>query len=482
MEGDSATRRAVPWVACLVAFGLGLRAFHYLREPSVWYDEAFLLVNVLRKTFLEQLGPLLHDEAAPPLFLWAERAISLVFGDGIYALRLLPFLASCAALLLLAWVARRLLPVAAVPWAVLLMACSDRLLWHGCEAKPYAVDVLCGVGMLALYVRLRDLPLPRQCLIFAAAAPVVIFLSFPGCFLYGGLLVALVFDLGRDRRPASIAGYALLALTVFGSFLLLLGPIHAQRCQGMDACWVNQFPHWDRPWTVPGWMVFSTLDVVRYCFQPTGHALGIVAGFGAFLLWRQGQRPLVVLLVLPLALALAASCIHAYPYGGARVEVYALPALALLTAAAVPALLDWLRPRSRLALVGLIGLLVAPLFLATYHAVDPWPRADSAGASAYVLAHRGPEDVVASNHEDYLYYFRNVQPPHQRLEELSVPSAERLWLILTGTTPAEERAMVAGLLPTWQPLEEKSFDWTRVYLLRRCLPSAVPSAPPRSRP
>ena len=35
------------WTAAWVAFGLGLRLFHYLRDPSVWHDEAFLILNVL---------------------------------------------------------------------------------------------------------------------------------------------------------------------------------------------------------------------------------------------------------------------------------------------------------------------------------------------------------------------------------------------------------------------------------------------------
>src|SRR5262245_52189814 len=78
--------------------GLVVRAFHYLREPPVWHDEAALLVNVIDKTFLEQLGPLYWAEAAPPLFLWLSRLVALVCGDGTFALRLPPFLASCASL------------------------------------------------------------------------------------------------------------------------------------------------------------------------------------------------------------------------------------------------------------------------------------------------------------------------------------------------------------------------------------------------
>src|SRR5438552_759946 len=78
----------------VIAAGLGLRTFHFVRDPSMWHDEAALVLNVLQSGFGELLGPLRFAEAAPPLFLWAERAVSLVFGDGTFALRLVPFVAS----------------------------------------------------------------------------------------------------------------------------------------------------------------------------------------------------------------------------------------------------------------------------------------------------------------------------------------------------------------------------------------------------
>src|SRR5919199_746314 len=89
--------RPVPWLAFALALGLGLRAYHYLSNPTIWHDEAALILNVLSKGFAELLGPLFYSEAGPPLFLWLERAAVLALGNSTFALRLLPFLASCAA-------------------------------------------------------------------------------------------------------------------------------------------------------------------------------------------------------------------------------------------------------------------------------------------------------------------------------------------------------------------------------------------------
>jgi hypothetical protein len=488
--------RVVPWTACLVVLGLGLRCYHYLRDPSMWHDEAALTLNVLHKGFADLLGPLFFAEAAPPLFLWVEKCVTLILGDGTYALRLVPFLASCASLLLLVPVARRLLSPAAVPWAVLLFACSDNLLWHACEAKPYAVEIFCAVGLLALHGSTQTWPLTRRLLLFSCVAPVVIFVAYPGCFLCGGLLVALLPAVERARRPAVWLAYGLLALVIAGAFLaLLLGPIHAQRCETMNRCWEDHFPPWDRPWKVPVWMAASTCEIVRYCCRPTGQVLTVLAIAGAVLLWRRGRRAGVVLLTVPIGLALAASCLKAYPFGGTRVLAYAAPAVVLLIAEGAAFCVAWLGQRAWLdgkefrwnrhsedraatwALLGGLSLtaaLLAPVVWTAHRVVVPWDRADCSGAATYVMAHRRPGDDVVANHWEYRYYFRRLGPSlkdYQEIVEAPGQAGNRLWLVTSGDTAGQRRQFAQNLPPgDWQPLEEQEFARTSVFLLRRAGP------------
>src|SRR5947208_4190204 len=86
----------------VIAAAIAVRTFHFARDPSMWHDEAALVLNVLQKGFGELLGRLRFAEAAPPLFLWLERAVSLSFGDSTFVLRLLPFAASCLLVVLFA--------------------------------------------------------------------------------------------------------------------------------------------------------------------------------------------------------------------------------------------------------------------------------------------------------------------------------------------------------------------------------------------
>ncbi len=473
-------RRNWGWTESFVLFGLVLRLIHYGRNPSMWHDEAALVLNVLDKNFLELLGPLEFAEAAPPLFLWLEKSIVLLLGDGTFALRLPAFLASCAALLLIPWLARQLLRPAAVPWAVLLFACSDHLLWHASEAKPYSFDVLAATLLACLYCLGRRWPLERQLLIQVPFAPLVIFFSYPGCFLFGGVLVAFLPAVSRSKRVSAWLTYALLAFAIFVAFALLaLGPVRAQRHELMDQCWLDAFPPWDRPWAVPKWLLMSTLDMIRFCCEPAGNTLAGVLLVGAVCLWRDRRRAALALLLVPIGLALLASCLRSYPYGGARVLVYASPAVILLLAEGVPPTLAWFRARFRFGVVIVILLLLTPVGQVAYRLFNESGRSDCASASDYVLSQRRPSEVVAGATWEARYYFRSLGADYQEVNELRPDSLDRFWLIAVSADAAERRQMAEYYtLGNWQVVRQVDYARTTVYLLERASQNVSADSPP----
>lgn len=469
----------------LLLLGAALRLYHTLREPSLWQDEAALVLNVLRKDFGELLGPLLFHEAAPPLFLWLERATVLALGDSLWALRLPPLLASLLSLGLFASAARRLLPPAAAAWAVFFFACSDRLLWHACEAKPYGFDVLAATALIALYGASENWPLPRRLAAFALAAPPLIWLVYPGGFLYGGVLAACLPAVLRERSASARWAYAALCAAVVGAFIsLALGPAAAQRSGAMDACWTAFFPRWEQPLSVPGWAAAASLGVLHYSLRPLGEILVLPLLLAAGAWWRGGRRPLVLLLLVPVALALLAACLGRYPYGDARVLVYAAPAVALLAAAGIPPLLQWVRTRTRAGDLVLVVVLLAPLFRAGHRVVVPWDRADCAAAAACVLARRQPGEPVVANHWEYAYYFRAlgsqftlVEPGWDPLQQVHPVRGGRYWFLFTAWGPtAEQRVgMVRRLLAPGDALVAvRHFTGATVVEVARVAPGLPP--------
>lgn len=463
-------RSAAVWMVLAVLLGLGLRSFHYLRDRVVWQDEAAVLVNVLDKDYGELLGPLEMHQAAPPLFLWMEKAASEAIGDEAWALRLPSYLASCGAILLVAAIARKLLAPVAAAWAVVLFACSDQLCWHACEAKPYSFDVLAAALLGFLFVNRDRIGLVGQLILFAAAAPLVMWTSYPGCFLYGGVLVALLPAAWGNRR--AWFAYAFLTAIVFAAFLALGSVRDRQHDPALARYWTGFFPDWDRPALVPFWSAIATLEVGRYACKPLGEGIAILALMGGWRLWRDGRRDVVALLAVPVGLALAASLVHKYPYGGVRLMAFAAPAVVLLAAAALPAAFAWLAARHRLAPAALVVFLLMPAGLAAVRVACPWTTADSRSAAAYVEAARRHDDPVVGNDWTHRYYFRRLGRAFHPFDAVPPNPGPRVWVVWTEQSPAADRlANAATLVPAgWTAVNRFDSEFTTVALFSQNVP------------
>lgn len=459
----------------VVLMGLALLTFHSLRQPALWHDEAAMVLNVLVKDLSEVCGPLLYYSSNPPLFLCLERLALLTLGDSLLALRFPTFLASVASLILFAFTLRHWVSKRVALALTLLFGCSDRFLWHGTEAKPYAVDLLVSTGVLALYTASRTWSLHGRLTLFACLAPLLPWLSYPAIFVVGGLFVALFPEVRGSRSAIPWGIYTVGAAAVAGSFVLLAqGPIRAQRCPEMDSCWTAMFPDWQRPWLIPLWLVRSTVGVFSYCCQPIGIVLVVPTVLGVKSLWQRGERKVVLLLVAPLVLTLMASLAGKYPYGGARVLFFATPAILLLSGAGWPTLAAWLERRlpraSRLATV----VVLAPLCLAGFRVAFPWPRAATDRASAQILAERQPEDRVVCNCWEGFYYFRDLMPPVRSLHEPeALESPTRIWALVVAAEEVQREAITSSLGRDRQILAHHDYPMARVLLLS---PPRVPQS------
>ena len=142
-----------------------------------------------------------------------------------------------------------------------------------------------------------------------------------------------------------------------------------------------------------------------------------------------------------------------------------LAALAILIAAGIEPTCDWLRRRHRLAPALVPALLTVPVLFTVWFVVAPWPRADVAGASAYIRANQRPGDGVTANHWEYAYYFRREMPDVSWLDCGIPPGSRRLWVAFTtpesedrrryGTQnipPSVHQASVAAARPAVQPI------------------------------
>ncbi|MGH7224346.1 MAG: hypothetical protein ACRELF_14040 [Gemmataceae bacterium] len=417
----------------LFALGIALRVRQYAACPSYWYDEAYLLLNVFHKSFVDLLGPLREDQAAPPLFLWLLRGLYQLVGGSEWWMRLPALTASVAGLLAMAPLARRVVGRRGWLWAVAFCALGHHAIAHAGEVKPYALDFLMTEAILlaAIHCQLLVRKLwPRLVLcLLAILAP---WASYPAVFVLGAASLSLLLHALRHRERSLFAFWAL-ATGLFVSSCLVLWQlaVRHQTTSTLRAFWNSSFLDLSSPIAAAAWTGRRLIEIGNYGTREMGLPLVLLAVVGAASLRRRPAR--LLLLMGPLALALLASALRLYPLGG-RLLFFLVPCLWLLAARGMEVLvrrlcvhrawLGWLLPAA---------LLAPSLLWAGERLIVVTPRCQFREAFTYVEAHRQPGDVLWVSHPQVYEVYRGRAPTLSaysspaRVEQAALSG--RLWMV-----------------------------------------------------
>ena len=136
-------------LATLLLVAALVRASVYFADRSLTLDEAFIALNVERRSSVRLTDVLDWNSAAPVGFLEVEKMLTSLFGNSEYVLRAAPFTASLVALVLVAKLATQVVGSYAAPLAVVLFGGVALASSYAALMKPYSFDV---VFVLALSV------------------------------------------------------------------------------------------------------------------------------------------------------------------------------------------------------------------------------------------------------------------------------------------------------------------------------------------
>lgn len=364
----------------VILLGVIARVFRYLLSFPIWGDEAYLCLNVSSRDFLGLTAELEHNQIAPVLFLWGQKAVYLLLGGSNYAMRLLPLVAGVAALPLFWLLARRVLSPFGTLVAVGFLAVARWPITMATLVKPYSLDLLCAIVLLLLAVEWLRRPDQRRWLVgLAVAFPLAVGLSYPSVFVAGGVSLALLPALWRQRRVSAwvwfVVANGLLVAAFVGQLALVgrhkLDPTVPSVEKFMADYWQHGFPPGDLR-HLPGWLLSShtgTLFAYPFGDNNGGSILTVALFVVGIAAWWRGQRTALVLCLVPFALNLVAAALHRYPYAAhARLTQHLTPAVCLLAAAGLAALLErlsqpvaWRRAvlatSAALALLGVLPML-----------------------------------------------------------------------------------------------------------------------------
>jgi mannosyltransferase len=365
------------WVLLALTLLAAALRLSTLGQQSLWYDEAFTPVHVLRGSLGSTLHNVLHSENTPPLWYVLEWAISRVLGTGAVALRLLSALAGIATVPV-AWAigcelegpsagppaAQRVRRVAIATGA--FVAANPLFVWYSQEARAYGLFVLMASLALLCFLRALREPTTRRLAVFALMASLALLTHYFAVFLLVPMALWLLW--GARAQLSRVLCVALAVPVLVGAALIPL--ILAQGGHGTQ--WIGE------------WALASRLEAIPqyYLTGYTGSALGhgvellvalailagVVHGLRCTLSPSEERGALIALSVaasgvlLPIVLALAGA-----DYLAPRNLVAAMvPLSALLAIVIVARRTGWVG----MALAGLVAL----LFLAFAVDVDLSPR------------------------------------------------------------------------------------------------------------
>ncbi len=459
--------RPLPWMVLLFV-GLVARCRQYLGNPSYWYDEAFLTIDVFNSSYPQLLGPLNGRTITPPFFLWLLRGCYDAWGPGEWSLRLPAYVAGVAGLLLMICVARQWLGSPGWLWALAFCAVSTHCIHHAVEVRPYATDFLMTALVLLLgHGYLNAVCVRKRCLwggSLLAASGLGPWLSFSSAFVLAAASAALFLQYLHKKGW----GRLLFWLGLNGVLLissLLIWHVQARHLYypGLKEEWTfvwGGFPGDGSPLTVVRWSLGRLVAVAHYASTGLGIPLALLASLGAMRRWRRSSAE-AALVVGPIVVAYLASLAGKYPFAD-RAIFFLAPCVWLLAVDGLLHLTERMTgPAAAMVPLLVFGMMAPEWVNGLRLCARVQPKMEYREALAFVEDHRLNDDAVWGWCADLnATYFEHIFPCHinPTLTGASAPSeaaraavARTLWII-TPDSNVQEMLKPLQSLPIRQTL------------------------------
>lgn len=164
----------------LLVAGIIMRV--HLLDRSLWLDEAWVANSIRAASLHEAIYYADWLQTTPPLFIALSRLITALFGTSNLVLRALPALSGIASVILISFLALRLLRFRFAMMAILLFVFSPRVILYSQSLKQYSTDVLSTIGLIALgyfYIEKRS---DQRFYLLLSGFVALAFLSYPVAF------------------------------------------------------------------------------------------------------------------------------------------------------------------------------------------------------------------------------------------------------------------------------------------------------------
>ncbi|KAA3436788.1 glycosyltransferase family 39 protein [Rufibacter hautae] len=373
------------WLA--ISAGILVRLFHYFDNRSLWRDELYLGISLIRMNFWElATQPLAYEQKAPLGFLWAERLAVEFLGKGEMALRLFPLLCGIAALFAFVPVAKYFLKPWAAMLAVAMLALGSPVVYHSVEAKQYSTELMASVLALLLYVRFHKQRSLGALFTWGLAGAVLLWFSYSVIFVLAGIGMAVSLKMLRQegwKAPFRyLPAFGLWVCSFAVTYVLFLG-------RYQDSQWLTVFfekycqAYLPVSFSLPKWLFMKANEIVKnplgqtFKFAVASPVPFIVVRFFPLLLLGVGMVLFAkksfsrfTVLAFPLLLALLASFLKQYPFYE-RLVLFLAPMFIMFICYCAQEILAFLSGRTAVKVLLATLLFSPPLYNAAREIITP---------------------------------------------------------------------------------------------------------------
>lgn len=431
-------RRDAGIAAALAAVAAVLR-LPSLGPDSLYRDDTWQALATRANGF----GDLLRTGVTAPGYAALLRGWSALAGTSTTALQVPALVAGTCLPALVYLLGRRWgLSRPATAVAATLLVAGDIAVSMSARVKPFGLDAVVAVGLIWLGTRTLELPgaSRRWIALVAASIGALVFSASTLPVTAGVAFVCLVVAWRAGVMRVAAPALAALGVAAAGWYVAVLAP--ARTGELHDFWRGNYAPLTDGVGGLRhlrvlveaflGYAAPEKLMSVRLLVW----LLGVVAGAGAVVLVRRGRCAQAGLAGLPIVIAAGLATLELAPFGTGRTDLYLLPGLALLVAAAIDAIANArpaLAPAAAVVVAAMLVAAATPALHGTY------PDEDLRGAVLAADAARGPGTVTIVLPEfAYAWAFYRGGPVMVRDDERA----------MTGFTPLAEPDVL--LLPGFQ--------------------------------
>ncbi|MBN1574048.1 MAG: glycosyltransferase family 39 protein [Deltaproteobacteria bacterium] len=402
----------------VITVGAFLRIYQYLYCKSLWIDEAALALNIINRPFSGLIEHLDYNQYAPLGFLFVEKAITLVFGNSEYSLRLFPLICGLISLPLFYSLSKKVLKKESVPVALIIFITTWSLLYYSVEAKQYACDVMATMllYLALLYAEKKEYDL-KTSLVLALLGSIMIWFSHPLIFVMAGAGTTLIIFSIWEREWKKL--YAVIPILLFWLLSFAADYFSFSTVKNeMDKKWL--FGYWSIHFAP--FPITSASDLMWYyehfvSIFKNKLMLGMypLSGFwivffliGTFSLFHRNKK-LILFMIMPFFFTLAASALKLYPFYE-RLLLFLIPIPILLISEGIVETLKRCA-KSRVA-TAIMALLLVTLLICSFvkkgnYLFIPIQREEIRPVLNYMKAHWEPGDVIYTYHgaiHQFLYY------------------------------------------------------------------------------